>query len=209
MHLVYQPCVTHLIVHGSFDAVLRIGLLDEVPCCLQLVHRTLVHGYTGAGEPSLGLQVSSKVLQEGKDKFSVLGLLRFALHLLGAVGSTVIVIKDVMPRHQRVAIYLLIDAAVHHKLHPAVKDGVVILPRTIYLLHLGYHALKRIVGLAVPGMLYDGTGNNLLARICQKLHDGTHMVKVGLAPQGNVEITCHSIGVLPKVEVESPLRGLR
>ena len=128
VHLVNEPRLAHLIVHSALDAVSGIGLTHHFPCCLQLIHRTLIHGYTGTGEPSLGLQMCCKVLQEGKNQLAILGLLGFALHCLGAVGGTIIVIKDIMPGNEGIAIYLLIDAAIHHELHPLVEYGVIILP---------------------------------------------------------------------------------
>ena len=205
MHLVNEPRLAHLIVHSALDAVSGIGLTHHFPCCLQLVHRTFVHCDACTIEPSLGLEVGCKVLQERQDELAICLLLGLALHLLGAVGSAVVVVEHVVPGYESIAVNLLVDAEVHHELHPAVKHGVVILPGTVDLTHLGYHALKGVIGLAVPGMLDDGAGDDLLAGVGQKLHDGTHAVKVLLAPQRHVEVTGHCIGVLPEVEVEGPL----
>ena len=125
--------------------------------------------------------------------------------LLHAVRGTVVVVETVVPRYEGVAVYLLCDAARHHELHPAVEDGVVILPSSVELLHLGNHALEGVERLSVPRSADDGAGDDLLSCSCKHLHDGTHLVEVLLAPQRHVIVSGNGIRVLPEVEVEAPL----
>ena len=148
-----------------------------------------------------------KVFQERYDEIVVFCFAGLAGELLHAVRRAVVVVETVVPRHEGVAVDLFRDAARHHELHPAIKDGVVVLPSAVQLLHLGYHALKGVERLSVPWTADDRAGDDLLPCGRQRLHDGAHLVEVLLAPERDIKIAGHGIGILPEVEVEAPLAG--
>ena len=58
-------------------------------------------------------------------------------------------------------------------------------------------------------MVHDAGSDGLLAGVGKHLHHGEHGVEVLAAPQFHVHDTRHGVGVLPQVEVESPVFGRR
>ncbi len=131
------------------------------------------------------------------------------MDMLLAVGSTVIVLKCIVPGNKRIAVYLLVYATRHHEFHPFVEYRIIVFPAAVNLLHLGYHALEWIERLAVPGVLDDRAGDYLLSCLGQESHLRTHQIEMSLAPQGDIEITCIGVGILPQVEMEMPVLGSR
>ncbi len=151
--------------------------------------------------------MGGEVLQERKYQVAVCLLLRTTVHLFHAIGSAVIIIDFIVPWNEGIAVYLLLDAAVHHKFYPLVKNRIVIAPRTVDMPELGYHILERIKCLRVPRVLDYGSRYHLGPGIGISFHRRTHQVEMLFAPQRDSEISGHRVRILPQVEVESPLVG--
>ena len=197
------------VVCCSFDLELGICILNCLPCCFHLVFRTFVHSDIGPFEPSLLTKVTAEIFKERHDEIVVFCFSGTAVEVFDTVRCTVVIVETIVPWNECIAVYLFGDATRHHELHPAVEDGVVVFPCAIDLFHLGNHAFEVVEGLSVPGAIDDGAGDNFLSGSSQHLHDGAHFVEVLTAPERYVKVACHSIRVLPEVEMERPLAWFR
>ena len=198
-----------IIVSCTFYAIVGISFIHNIPCCTKHLHRTLIHGYAGLVKPALLLQMGCEILQERQQEFRIFLSSGVQLQQTGAVHRLIKILKGQMPGNNGIAVYLLVNAKAHHEFNPFVKDSIIVFPLAIQLSGLSYHTLKRVFCLTVPGMLYDGGGNHLLPCISKQFHQRTHVIKVGLAPQRHIVIACHSIRVLPQIQVERPVFGCR
>ena len=140
----------------------RAGILYRLPSSFHLILWAFVHGDVCALKPTLLPKVTTEVAKERHDEIVVFLLSGTAGELLHTVRCAVVIVETVVPGNERVAVDLFRDAARHHKLYPAVEHGVVVAPTAVELFHLGYHALERVVGLAVPRMADDGASDNFL-----------------------------------------------
>ena len=65
---------------------------------------------------------------------------------------------------------VLQPAAIAHKANPAVKDLIIIVPRSIGLFAPFDHGRETVVSLAVPRLFDDGAGDGFLPGRGQALH---------------------------------------
>ena len=109
----------------------------------------------------------------------------------------VVVTEREFPWNHREACYLLVYAARHHELDPAVEDCEIVEPCAVGLLYPCYHAAERVICLPIPGTVYESSCNSLLACRRQFEHIWTQNFEVLVAPYLNIVDTGHGIRVLP------------
>src|SRR5699024_6123131 len=59
--------------------------------------------------------------------------------------------------------------------------------------------------LSGPGLMHDAGCDGSLSGICQHLHDWKHGVEMLLAPKRNLVVASYGVGILPQVQMESPI----
>src|SRR3546814_6725168 len=70
--------------------------------------------------------------------------------------------SDLVPGNHRVAVDLLVDAQARHVFDPFVKDRIIVLPASVLLFFPAHHRFVNIVGLAVPRIVDNTGGDDLL-----------------------------------------------
>src|SRR5699024_10383345 len=94
---------------------------------------------------------------------------------------------------------------VHHEGDPFVEHVIAVYPCPVDLLDAGYHAVEMVFRLSGPGLMHDAGCDGSLSGICQHLHDWKHGVEMLLAPKRNLVVASYGVGILPQVQMESPI----
>ena len=195
-----------MIVARQRDLEFGIGLLDDFDCFAHGFHRTFVHRDGSLFKPAFFTQVTGEVFQERTPVFGIFGIARFDIDKLYPAGRFIVIVESQSPRDHGVATDHIFDPHfVHHEFHPFVKYVITVYPCPVDFLDTGYHAVEMVFRLAGPRFMHDAGRDGPLSGIGQHLHDRKHGVEMLLAPKRNLVVTGYGIGILPQVQMESPV----
>ena len=135
------------------------------------------------------------------------GLARLGDDLYPFACRSVAVMQFVIPRQHRVAVDLPVDTQTLHQFDPAIENGVVVRPRAVGVLRPDDHIGIGVVTLIVPRILVERRRNDLLSGVGQKFHHRFQRLEVSVAPYRHPFDARHGGGMLPQVEVITPLGG--
>ena len=185
----------------------RVRVLDYFHCGEHPVHRPLIHGNHRDIKPPLLPEMRCKRLEHPRPEFLIFSLSRDHVQEFQRIACLVKILERQPPRYHGIAVDLTVHPERHHEFNPHVKHGIVEQPCPVRLPHPCHHTLERVVCLAVPWLVGYRCSNHLAAGIRIQLHYRAHHVKMRLAERPDAIISCHSIRILPQVQMKIILLG--